>query len=232
MGGKQHNDAAPGRNPAHHDDLEEYTAIEKAFFALLRGLRAGITNAFKAIGRVFVPASRPRYSEQRRSSPPPLPPAVFRNQGASALAPRTVEPMPDATLPFARAPWLVSPGERAFWHPLYHAVKGRYRIFCKVRLADVVKCGLPPAQERVWFRKIGRFHVDFVICDPETTEPLLVIELDDRKHRKARAVERDKFKNKVLADAKVPVLRVRAQQAYAPSEIEESIQRELKRAPR
>ena len=41
--------------------------------------------------------------------------------------------------------------------------------------------------ERYWFRRISRYHVDFVICEPRTTEPLLVVELDDRRHRERRA---------------------------------------------
>jgi hypothetical protein len=63
-------------------------------------------------------------------------------------------------LPYERAPRLLTEGEYAFWVPLYHAVKGRYRVFCKVRLADVIRC--PAERGDDWFRKIANYHVDLV----------------------------------------------------------------------
>jgi hypothetical protein len=129
-------------------------------------------------------------------------------------------------MPYRRAPFLLSKGERALWHPLYHACKGRYRIFGKVRLADVVCCPDDHPDERRWFRKIGRYHVDFVICEPETTAPLLVVELDGRRHHASpRVRERDAFKDAVLRAAGVPVYRIIAQKAYDPKEIADTIER-------
>lgn len=155
--------------------------------------------------------------------PPPLP---LRSAVAS---PATPPPLPGvaAPMPYRRAPHLLSKGERAFWHPLYLAVKRRYRIFHKVRLSDVIRCPPSHPEERRWFRRISRFHVDFVICDPKTTEPLLVVELDDRRHRRRRNQERDRFKDEVLRAAGMPILRVRAQQAYDPLELAEQIDRLL-----
>lgn len=121
----------------------------------------------------------------------------------------------------------MSKGERAVWYPLHYAVKGRYRVFCKVRLADVVCCPPSHRYERQWFKKIKGFHCDFVICDPETTEPLLVVELDDKGHRSRRNQERDQFKDAVLHGAGMPILRIPAQQAYDPKELAEQIDRLL-----
>jgi hypothetical protein len=75
-------------------------------------------------------------------------------------------------MPYRRRPHLLSKGERAFWVPLYRAVKGRYRLFCKVRLADVVAAPEDDPRERECFKRIGRFHVDFVLAHPRTTAPL------------------------------------------------------------
>lgn len=135
-------------------------------------------------------------------------------------------PAPDQ-LPYRRTSGILSKGERAFWGALYHAVKGKYRIFCKVRLADIVCCPDGHADERLWFKKIGRFHVDFVICEPKSTRPLLVVELDDRSHRtrSKRQQERDEWKDDVLRAAGVPVHRVRAQQAYDVAELRGTVER-------
>lgn len=151
--------------------------------------------------------------ERRCSTPDPM-----------MLGKPAAQPAPQA-LPYRPARALLSKGERAFWFPLWRAVRGRYRIFCKVRLADVVNVSPSRRDERRWFRKIGSYHLDFVICDPRTTAPLLAVELDDHSHASSRRRELDRFKDQVLADAGVPIYRVTAQQAYDPIELRENIDR-------
>lgn len=130
-------------------------------------------------------------------------------------------------LPFRRADGLLTEGELAFWHPLSRAVKGKFHIFCKVRLADVVRCPDDLPQEGLWFRRIGWYHVDFVLCEPRTTRPVLVIELDDRRHGEGRRKDRDAYKDEVLSAAGMPVYRVRARGAYDLAELAREIERRL-----
>jgi very-short-patch-repair endonuclease len=139
--------------------------------------------------------------------------------------PETAETAPVA-MPYRRAPHLLSRGEQAFWKPLYHAVRGKYRLFCKVRLQDVVCAPSQRMDESRWFKKIRSYHVDFVICEPKTTAPLLVIELDDRSHRQSEKRQRaDAFKEQVLKAAGLPLLRVNCEQAYDPIELSKRIDR-------
>jgi len=137
----------------------------------------------------------------------------------------------ESPMPYKSASGLLSKGERAFWYPFYRAAKGKYRVFCKVRLADIV---IP---EKVWgrqrlFKRIGHFHVDFVLCEPRTTAPLLVVELDDRSHLRLGRKGRDQFKDKVLAAAGLPVYRVKCQSAYDVAEIAENIERLMTTTPK
>jgi hypothetical protein len=134
-------------------------------------------------------------------------------------------------LPYRPAEYLLSRGERALWVPLYLAVKGKYRLFCKVRLADVVRCPPSRRDERRWFGKIGCYHVDFVVCAPDTTAPLLVIELDDRSHCGQASQQRDDFKDAVLRAAGIPIHRVSAQRMYDPIELAQTIERLIHAAP-
>jgi hypothetical protein len=157
---------------------------------------------------IVTPGSR------KRGSRPPLPP--MRSAPVVLLSP----PSPEA-MPYTRAKRLLTKGERAFWYPLFKACEGKYRIFCKVRLADVIVT--PAGSGRHWFRAIRGYHVDFVLCNPQTTAPLLVVELDDRSHASTRARERDVFKESVLAAAKLPLYRVACQQAYDPIELARAI---------
>jgi hypothetical protein len=168
-----------------------------------------------APGRAGQPGTFPK------APPPPLHPSPSRTAAIRAPAD------PDEPLPYRRVDHLLSQGERAFWNPLFRAVRGRYRLFCKVRLADIVRCPDRHREGEKQFRSIKGYHVDFVICDPKTTRPLLVVELDDRSHRSERQRELDAFKDRVLRDAGLPIHRVPAQQAYDPIEIAQNIERLL-----
>jgi very-short-patch-repair endonuclease len=205
-------------------DVANPGAIE-ALFELVRLAVVGLWRALTSR-----PRSAPREPMHWRDPPPPLLPTVRH----PVPQPATVPPS-DFTgsrealqeLPYRRQPHLLGKGERALWYPLYRAVKGKYRLFCKVRLADVLCCPADHRQERYWFRKIGRYHVDFVVCDPDTTAPLLVVELDGQRHAQQRQQERDRFKDAALIAAGVPVYRVRAQLAYDPLELAEQIGRRI-----
>jgi hypothetical protein len=48
-------------------------------------------------------------------------------------------------------------------------------------------------------------HLDFLPADAETTEPRLVVELDDRSQRNADAQERDQLKDRARRAAGSPV---------------------------
>ena len=50
--------------------------------------------------------------------------------------------------------------------------------------------------------------VDFVICDKETMQTLLVIELDDKSHSRRERKTRDAFVDKTLQSAGIPILHV------------------------
>ena len=61
-------------------------------------------------------------------------------------------------------------------------------------------------KDRTQFRT---YYVDYVICDPKATRPLLVVELDDPTHNREKAKERDVRKNAVLKDAGIPLVRIK-----------------------
>ncbi len=137
-----------------------------------------------------------------------------------------------AKLPYRRTQFVLTRGERAFWEPLRLAVGESFLILCKVRLWDVAAVPDHRADSHRRFHDVDGFHVDFVLCDRMTTEPLLVLELDDRSHGETKNVHSDRFKDAVLKAAGLPVYRVACQQAYAPSELREEIDRRIPRRRR
>ena len=52
---------------------------------------------------------------------------------------------------------------------------------------------------------------------------LAVIELDDKRHQKFDRGTRDDLVDSALADARIPVLRIPARQAYSPAQVREQI---------
>jgi hypothetical protein len=126
---------------------------------------------------------------------------------------------------YEAVPALLSPAERSFFGVLQQAVPSDYLIFAKVRLADIVRPVQSPSRSG-WqsaFNRITGKHVDFVLCDLLHLEVLAVIELDDKTHKRFDRGTRDGLVDSALAEARIPVLRIPARQAYSPAQIREQI---------
>jgi hypothetical protein len=84
---------------------------------------------------------------------------------------------------------------------LQTAVNGRAALLMKVALGDVfyVKKGDDLSRYRIYTNKIDRKHVDFLLCDSTTMQPLIGIELDDKSHERPDRRERDIFVDGVFA---------------------------------
>src|SRR5438046_32622 len=81
---------------------------------------------------------------------------------------------------------LLTEAERSFFGVLDQALAGEYRLFAKVRLADVVRPVQGPSRSGrpAAFNSISAKHVDFVLCDPSSLRVVGVVELDDKSHRR------------------------------------------------
>ncbi len=128
--------------------------------------------------------NRPRKSRRR---------AVRRRRSASgAFTPRR---------------FLLTRNEAAFFQVLTAVVADRYRISCKVRLADIITCS-----DRDWKRgyanRISQKHIDFVVSCAKSSRIVAAIELDDRSHRRRERRGRDAFVNQLFRNARVHLIRV------------------------
>jgi hypothetical protein len=82
-----------------------------------------------------------------------------------------------------------------------------------------VNSGLEKKEAYGYRSRIKSRHIDFVICDRDTLEILMCIELDDRSHNTKKAKEADAFKDKALKDAGVTLIRIPASSAYSDTYI-------------
>ena len=126
-----------------------------------------------------------------------------------------------AEFPYNLRDNFLSPAELSFYSVLRNAINGRATLSTKVALGDLfyVKKGDDASRWRVYTNKIDRKHVDFLLCDSGTMQPLVGIELDDKSHQRPDRQERDAFVDQVFAAAKLPLLHVPAQRGYIVEQI-------------
>jgi len=129
--------------------------------------------------------------------------------------------IPSAEFPYHLRDHFLSLAELHFYESLKAAVAGRAVIITKVALGDVfyVKKGDDASKYRIYTNKIDRKHVDFLLCDSVTMQPLVGIELDDKSHQREDRQARDVFVDGVFAAADLPLIHVPVKRAYVVEEI-------------
>ncbi len=119
----------------------------------------------------------------------------------------------DGPPPYERRGMLLSPAEINFLRTLQIAAREDWLIFSMVRLADIIKVRARTRKFQSWNSRLQGKHLDFVLCDVETLDVKLAIELEDASSAVGRG-SRDRFVNNALAAAGVPLLRVKIQDKY------------------
>lgn len=125
-----------------------------------------------------------------------------------------------SSYPYTASSSLLTAHERRFLGALEEAASD-YRIFAKVRLADVigVQRGLTKSEWQRAFNAISQKHLDFVLCHPHDLSVFCAIELDDKSHERAERKARDAFLERALAAASVPLVRVPGKVHYDAREL-------------
>lgn len=123
--------------------------------------------------------------------------------------------------PYQRAGALFSAAERSFLGVLDQAASPEYRVFGKVRVADVatLKPGLSGSARQGALNRVGSKHFDFVVCRASDFSVLCAVELNDKSHGSKRAQVRDEFVVGVCRTIGLPLLQVPAQRSYAVADI-------------
>lgn len=121
---------------------------------------------------------------------------------------------------------LFTDAESAFLVALDAALPASLRLFGKVRVADILQpaAGLDRSTWRTAFNRIAAKHVDYLMCDRETLEPVLAVELDDASHARADRSQRDEFLDLAFAQAGLPLLRVPAAARYDIEALRDAIE--------
>ena len=127
----------------------------------------------------------------------------------------------DGSLSYQKLPVLFSLAERSFLGVLDLAVGNDFRIFGKVRVADLLapQGGLSKSERQVALNRINRKHFDFVLCRSDDLTVLCAIELNDASHQQKHRQERDELLADVCRRAGLPLIIFDARHAYAAGDV-------------
>lgn len=139
-----------------------------------------------------------------------------------SLKPRKEREVPaEEGLPYRQRDDFLTEAEFAFYVALKTYLGERAVICPKVNLADLF---FPVAEGDVrqkWLNRINRKHVDFLLCDPDTMQPLCGVELDDSSHEEEDRIARDIFVDEVYEAAGLILVHVPLQGGYSIEEMGE-----------
>ena len=103
---------------------------------------------------------------------------------------------------------LMTPTELKLYGRLVSAFPN-YLVFTQVQLSQAVQAP-PPLDRFKWNNRINRMSLDFVLCE-NTSNPICVIELDDKTHLRDSVKIRDEKKDKALNTAGIPIIRIKVE---------------------
>ncbi|MDX1944161.1 MAG: DUF2726 domain-containing protein [Pirellulaceae bacterium] len=129
----------------------------------------------------------------------------------------------DGPPPYERRGILLTPPEINFLRTLESAVREDWLIFSKIRLSDIIKVRPRTRKFQSWQSRIQGVHLDFVLCDYETLEVKLAIELEDGQSHLTRP-GRARFVNLALTAAGLPLLRVKVMEKYETTALRKDIE--------
>ena len=155
------------------------------------------------------------------------------NTGSSKNVPVTQSSVPVVSVPVVAATSLpkkdfykyrrrdfLSGAEIRLFKVLEMSLDRRFRVFPKVKVADLVSPSCNRFFRMAALLHINQKHIDFVVCDIELV-PLCAIELDDRSHDFAQ--DKDKQKDEIFLSAGLPLVRFRNASFYDPHEVFQKI---------
>lgn len=129
---------------------------------------------------------------------------------------------PRADFPYELQAGILTQTELKFYRELIQCVPLGVLVFCKPRIADVLKVRSLGSDTSRWqraFNKINAKHFDFILCDSERLSYLCAIELNDRSHEQPARVKRDQFVIHACDAAGLPLLMYPTQGQYSHKDI-------------
>lgn len=123
--------------------------------------------------------------------------------------------------PYRKVDALFTAAERSFLAALDDAVGQQFRVFGKVRIADIANVK-KISNRQAWQRaqnKITSKHLDYILCDKNDLSVVCAVELNDKSHQRRDRKERDLFVDNLCQTISLPLVKIEARGVYSVSEI-------------
>ena len=101
---------------------------------------------------------------------------IFKLFGIGGPSQPTTEASQTEALPYRQRDNFLSPAELSFFHVLRQVAANHFHVCAKVRVSDLLYV-VQRRSNMGHANRIDRKHVDFVLCNPKTMQPALVVEL-------------------------------------------------------
>lgn len=124
---------------------------------------------------------------------------------------------------YKKKQFFMSRAEHECFESLMVSVGSEYHVFAQVHLPTIVDSKVRGQNWNAAFRHINQKSVDFVLCDKRYIEPILAIELDDQTHDRQDRKDRDGEVERILKNARVPLLRLQNHGRFDPKELSKRI---------
>ncbi|MBV6450913.1 MAG: hypothetical protein MHPDNHAH_01640 [Anaerolineales bacterium] len=128
----------------------------------------------------------------------------------------------DERLPYRLRERFMSATELALFRSLQNMAGKHYVVCPKVALNDIFYI-VRPNENVHFFNKIFRKHVDFLLCDPKSLQPVFGIELV-KPVGKSEAREADQFLEDLFLSAGLPLVHVMSSENYSEGDLAELFQ--------
>ena len=124
---------------------------------------------------------------------------------------------PKGRMPYRLRENFLSTPELALFRML-QAMAGKHYVVCpKVALNDIFYI-VRPNENVHFFNKIFRKHVDFLLCEPETLQPAIAIELV-KPVRRSETREADQFMKDLFLSAGIPLVHIPSSESYSETDL-------------
>jgi hypothetical protein len=130
---------------------------------------------------------------------------------------------------YSRRDALMTRAERECYTALVAEMGNDYHFFPQIHLDSLVIPTDSGPSRLYAFQHINQKSVDFVACDKVNLNPLFAIELDDKSHNLPRRIARDKEVERILDEAKIPLVRVRNQGQFNARELAQEVRSGIRR---
>lgn len=126
-----------------------------------------------------------------------------------------------SNLPFGLKDLFLTRAELDFYRILVRTIEQgpspRHRVFVQVPLSALIN---KTVRDRTAWNKIDRLRLDYLICDADTLQPVLAIELDDSSHLQEHRQRRDRWLREVLDHVGLPFKQIPVNvRGYSPQQI-------------